>query len=135
MKPADNPLLGSSAHPPLYVAQGGGPYANTRRALEPLGLAPVRGKRVLLKPNVGRVASCGSGVVTNPQVVAAAIDAFREAGAEVAVGESPIVGVDVQEAFAAAGRPPLPSCVPRPAASTNPCTWYVMRHHRASVWL
>jgi uncharacterized protein (DUF362 family) len=35
--------------------------------------------------------------------VAAAIDAFREAGAEVAVGESPILGVKTQEAFDAAG--------------------------------
>ena len=103
MKPAGNPLLGSPAHVPVYVAQGDGPYANTRRALEPVGLLPVRGKRVLLKPNVGRVASGGSGIVTHSEVVAAAIDAFREAGAEVAVGESPIVGVDLQEAFAAAG--------------------------------
>ena len=58
---------------------------------------------MLLKPNVGRVAQPGSGIVTHPEVVAAAIDVFREAGAEVAVGESPIVGVDVQEAFVAAG--------------------------------
>jgi len=57
----------------------------------------------LLKPNVGRVACAGSGIVTHPEVVAAAIDAFREAGADVAVGESPIVGVNVEEAFAASG--------------------------------
>jgi uncharacterized protein (DUF362 family) len=87
----------------VYVAQGDGPYANTRRALEQVDLAPVRGRRVLLKPNVGRVACAGSGIVTHPEVVAAAIDAFRQAGAEVTVGESPIVGVDVEEAFAAAG--------------------------------
>jgi len=41
--------------------------------------------------------------VTNPQVVAAAIDAFRAAGAEVAIGESPITGVDLQKAFDASG--------------------------------
>jgi uncharacterized protein (DUF362 family) len=71
--------------------------------LESAGPLPVQGKRVLLKPNVGRVAPPGSGIVTHPEVIAAAIDVFREAGAEVAVGESPIVGVDVQEAFAVAG--------------------------------
>jgi uncharacterized protein (DUF362 family) len=71
--------------------------------LDCVDLSAVRGKRVLLKPNVGRVASAGSGIVTHPEVVAGAIDAFRDAGAEVAVGESPIVGVDVEEAFAAAG--------------------------------
>ena len=100
---ANNPLLASSTRPSVHVAQGGGPYANTRRALTLVDLRSVLGKRVLLKPNVGRVASPGSGIVTHPDVVAAAIDAFREAGADVAVGESPIVGVDVQEAFAASG--------------------------------
>ena len=57
--------------------------ANCRKALESVGSLPVRGKSVLLKPNVGRVASPGSGIVTHPEVVAAAIDFFREAGAEV----------------------------------------------------
>jgi uncharacterized protein (DUF362 family) len=87
----------------VQVAYGNGPYENTRRAMAGVDLGPVRGKRVLLKPNTGRIAGPGSGVVTHPEVVAAAIDLFREAGAEVAVGESPIVGVDVLEAFRASG--------------------------------
>ncbi|HUT88775.1 MAG TPA: DUF362 domain-containing protein [Thermoguttaceae bacterium] len=99
----DNPLLKSPAHPSVHVAQGSGPYANTRLALQSIDLSPVRGRRVLLKPNVGRVASPGAGITTHPDVVAAAIDAFREAGADVAVGESPIVGVRVHEAFEASG--------------------------------
>ena len=100
---ANSPLLRSSMHPSVHVAQGNGPYDNTRRALAAIDLLPVRGKRVLLKPNAGRVASRQSGVVTHADVVAAAIDAFREAGADVAIGESPIIGVDVQEAFEASG--------------------------------
>jgi len=96
-----------SAHGPtqplVSVARGEGPYANTRRALERIDLSAARGRRVLLKPNVGRVAAAGSGIVAHPQVVAAAIDAFREAGADVAVGESPIVGVAMREAYEAAG--------------------------------
>jgi len=87
----------------VYVAGGKGPYANTRCALAPLDLSPARGKRVLLKPNASRIAAPGDGVTTHPEVVAAAIDAFREAGAEVAVGESPIVGVRPLEAFEATG--------------------------------
>ncbi len=100
---SENPLLRSAKQPCVQVAHGQGPYANTRRALEPIDLSPARGKRVLLKPNAGRVAGVGSGIVTHPEVVAAAIDAFREAGAEVAIGESPIVGVRVQQAFEASG--------------------------------
>ena len=87
----------------VHVAHGVGPYANTRKALECVDLSGARGKRVLLKPNAGRIAPPESGVTTHPQVVAAAIDAMREAGAEVAIGESPIAGVRAQEAFEVTG--------------------------------
>jgi uncharacterized protein (DUF362 family) len=98
-----NPFLHSEGRPSVHVAGGNGPYRNTHAALEQVDLSPARGKRVLLKPNVARVAPPGAGITTHPQVVAAAIDVFREAGAEVAVGESPILGVKVDEAFEAAG--------------------------------
>ena len=93
----------SSTRPFVCVAQGNGAYANTRAALQPMDISPVYGKRVLLKPNAGRVAAPGGGITTHPDVIAAAIDTFRDAGADVAVGESPIVGVVVQEAFDASG--------------------------------
>ncbi|NVM21387.1 MAG: DUF362 domain-containing protein [Desulfobacterales bacterium] len=99
----DSPFLKLPTRPSVHVAAGDGPYANTRAALAQVDLSPSRGRRVLLKPNAGRVAPAGAGITTDPQVVAAAIDAFREDGAEVAVGESPIVGVKAQEAFDAGG--------------------------------
>jgi uncharacterized protein (DUF362 family) len=89
--------------PLVHVAGGNGPYANTRAVLKKMDLTIARGKRVLLKPNVGRVAAAGMGITTHPQVVAAAIDAFKDAGADVAVGESPIVGVKTAEAFETSG--------------------------------
>jgi uncharacterized protein (DUF362 family) len=49
------------------------------------------------------VARPGEGITTHPEVVGAAIDIFRQAGAEVAVGESPITGVDVLKAFESTG--------------------------------
>lgn len=85
------------------VTHGGEPYDNALKALECVDLTPVRGKRVLLKPNIGRLTAAGTGVNTHPQVIAAAIDVFRRAGADVAVGESPIVGVDVMKAFERSG--------------------------------
>jgi uncharacterized protein (DUF362 family) len=99
----ESPFRHSPGRPLVHVAGGDGPYANTRAALGQVDLSPARGKRVLLKPNIGRVAPPEAGITTHPQVVAAAIDAFREAGAEVAVGESPILGVKTHEAFDAAG--------------------------------
>jgi prephenate dehydratase len=98
-----NPLLPDRARPTVFVAGGKGPYANTRAALASLDLALVKSKRVLLKPNAGRIAAAGSGTTTHPQVVAAAIDALREAGALVSVGESPITGVHAAEALQSAG--------------------------------
>ncbi|MCX7933749.1 MAG: DUF362 domain-containing protein [Planctomycetota bacterium] len=89
--------------PAVAVAFAEGAYANVRRALAAFDLSACRGRRVLIKPNVGRAIAAGTGVVTDPQAVAAAVDAFREAGAEVAIGESPILGVPTLEAFAASG--------------------------------
>jgi uncharacterized protein (DUF362 family) len=85
------------------VAHGHGPYENTLAAIKGFRLDCAAGKRVLLKPNAGRLGKPGSGITTHPQVVAAAIDAFRKAGAEVAVGESPITGIDVNKAFETTG--------------------------------
>jgi uncharacterized protein (DUF362 family) len=103
----DNPFQHSPTRPSVYVAAGDGPYANTRAVLTQIDLSPARGKRVLLKPNAGRVAPPGVGVTTHPQVVVAALDAFIEAGADVAIGESPIVGVTAFEAFDAMGITPI----------------------------
>jgi len=99
----ENPLNPNPQSPEVHVAHGFDAYANTLAALKEVDLSPVKGKRVLLKPNIGRMSEFGSGVNTNPRVVAAAIDAFRAAGAEVAIGESPIAGVKTLEAFELAG--------------------------------
>ena len=100
---SDSPFRHSQTRPSVHVAGGDGPYGNTRTALAQMDLSPARGKRVLLKPNAGRVAPPGAGITTHPQVVAAAIDAFIEVGADVAVGESPILGVKTKDAFDAIG--------------------------------
>jgi len=93
----------SSSTPKIFVAGGDGPYKNTALLLQQIDLSFARGKQVLLKPNIGRAAEPDTGIVTNYMVVAAAIDAFQKAGAKVAVGESPIVGVDIEEAFKKSG--------------------------------
>jgi len=99
----DSPFKGASDKPEVFVSAGKGPYENTLNALKNLDLSPARGKRVLLKPNAGRLARAGDAVTTEPQVIAAAIDAFKEAGAEVSIGESPITGVKALEAFEECG--------------------------------
>ncbi|MHC4646156.1 MAG: DUF362 domain-containing protein [Planctomycetota bacterium] len=89
--------------PSVFWASGDGPYNNTRKALANIDLSASKNKRVLLKPNVGRNVEPKTGITTHPQVVAGAIDAFREAGADVSVGESPITGVKVFDAFESSG--------------------------------
>lgn len=90
--------------PFVSVAGKSGPYINVIEALSQLDLSSLKGKSILIKPNVGRIAPPESGYNTNPDAVAAIIDVFRKAGAgEIVVGESPIVGVDVFEAFRRAG--------------------------------
>ncbi|MBN1306846.1 MAG: DUF362 domain-containing protein [Chitinispirillaceae bacterium] len=100
----ENPFRHPSRKPRITIAADHGPYRNTLDALAGLNLAAASGKRILLKPNIGRIAEPYSGVITNPQVVAAAIDAFRAAGAaEIAVGDSPITGVKMEQAFEKSG--------------------------------
>jgi len=93
----------SSDQPQIFVAGGNGPYQNTASLLQKFDLSFAKGKRVLLKPNLGRSAKPDTGIITNPMIIAAAIDAFQKAGAKVAVGESPIVGVNINEAFEESG--------------------------------
>jgi prephenate dehydratase/uncharacterized protein (DUF362 family) len=104
-----NPFRRDPTAPPcVAVVAGRGPYRNTIEALAGFDLSPVKGRRVLLKPNIGRIADASSGVITNHQVIAAAIDAFRAAGAaEVAVGDSPITGVSMGDAFEKSGIGPV----------------------------
>ena len=97
--PSGNPFVTGNEGPRVYVTQGPDAYDNTQRALEALDLSGLKGTKILLKPNIGRPASPGAGVTTNPQVIAAAIDVFVQAGARVAIGESPILGVNLQEAY------------------------------------
>ena len=99
----NSPFLQNAARPSVQVQWGLGPYENTKAALSKMDLSAARGKRVLLKPNAGRLAAEDSGVVTNSQVVAAVIDAFRAAGAEVAIGESPIIGIKTMAAYEQCG--------------------------------
>ncbi|HNR35093.1 MAG TPA: DUF362 domain-containing protein, partial [Candidatus Hydrogenedentes bacterium] len=96
---APNPFEVDKAAPRVFVTWGAGPYENTRNVLQRIDLSPAAGRRVLLKPNAGRLVEPLKGVNTHPEVIAAAIDAFREAGADVAIGESPITGVKALEAF------------------------------------
>ncbi len=89
---------------PVGIAKGKNPYETTYEALGKLPPPPVRGLRVLLKPNVSRLLSYTQGATTHPQVLAAAIDYFNDCGAaEIAVGESPITGVRMPEAYAVCG--------------------------------
>ncbi len=101
--PDRSPFTADPRRPRVRVCAGRGAYENTAAVLEDFDLAPARGKRVLVKPNVGRMARPGDAVTTHPGVVAAVVDAFRATGADVVIGESPIVGVDISAAFASGG--------------------------------
>jgi len=88
----------------VRVVKGKDPYQITRKALQEFRLPDLKGKRVLIKPNAGRLASPGQGVTTHPRVVEATLDHLKEAGVnDIAIGESCIFGVKAQEAFQRTG--------------------------------
>ncbi|MGO8748078.1 MAG: DUF362 domain-containing protein [Thermoguttaceae bacterium] len=105
---------------PVFLARGqryDGPLADTiRRGLLEVGFDPamVRGRRVLLKPNLVEPTRESPHATTHPAVVVAAADVFRGWGAEVAVGEGPghvrdsemaLVESGLDDALRAAGLP------------------------------
>lgn len=80
---------------PVFLAGGqryDGPLEQTiRDGLEAVGIsaAAVRGRRVLLKPNLVEPNRTAPHVTTHPAVVLATAEVFRKWGAEVCVGEAP----------------------------------------------
>jgi uncharacterized protein (DUF362 family) len=80
---------------PVFVARNqryDGPLEQTiREGLIATGLDPagLRGKRVLLKPNLVEPSRKSPQMTTHPAVILAAAEVFRGWGAEVAVGEGP----------------------------------------------
>ncbi len=96
-------LLDTAEYPVVDVGFGSNAYEVTRRTLASLHLTRVYGAKVLLKPNAGRMAARASGIDTHPDVLAATIDAFKDAGAQVSVGDSPIAGVRSLEALEICG--------------------------------
>lgn len=88
----------------VVVLKGNKPYQITKKALEHFDFKDFRRKNILIKPNAARVASPGEGITTHPEVVKAAIDHFREKGAnQIIIGESCIFGMTSEEAFKSTG--------------------------------
>ena len=88
----------------VAIVCGCGPLNNAKHALLSLPLQKIRNSSVLIKPNIGRAAIPGQGINTHPEAIAGVIEALIEAGAShIAIGESPIVGVETVDAFSRAG--------------------------------
>ena len=56
--------------PLVSIAGGEGPYNNILKSISRLDLSGLKGKKVLIKPNCGRIAQEGAGITTHPQAVA-----------------------------------------------------------------
>lgn len=88
----------------VVVTKGRDPYENTREALSQISFSPLGEKRILLKPNAARLMTPEQGGTTHPAVVAAVIDHLRQCGCrDISIGESPVLGVKVEEAFQLTG--------------------------------
>lgn len=74
------------------------------KGIRSLGTALDQKRTAIIKPNIVRGASPGSGIVTHPVVVEAIIDALRDRGTEdIIIGELSAIGVDTLEAFETSG--------------------------------
>ena len=88
----------------VSIAGKNGPLMNVKTALAVLDLNGIRGKSILIKPNLGRAARPGQGYNTHPLAIAGVIEMMKDAGAaKIVIGESPLVGIDTMEAFSKGG--------------------------------
>lgn len=88
----------------IYVVAKKGALLNAKEALSNLDLSHIKGKTVLIKPNIGRLVEPEKGINTHPLAIAGVIEALLDAGAkDIAIGESPILGVNTMDAFAKSG--------------------------------
>ncbi|MHA1791648.1 MAG: DUF362 domain-containing protein [Promethearchaeota archaeon] len=75
-----------------------------KQALDAIRVPDLTGKRVLLKPNVGRQVEPYIGVNTNPKVVEAVFHYLKERhDAEFFIGDSPIISTNTRDAFKQSG--------------------------------
>ncbi|MBN1997321.1 DUF362 domain-containing protein [candidate division KSB1 bacterium] len=81
-----------------------GPFENVKNALKQIDLSLLKNKRILIKPNIGRVAKPEQGYNTHPLAIAGLIETLKELPvSKIAIGESPIVGLDTFKAFERGG--------------------------------
>ncbi|MBN1598255.1 MAG: DUF362 domain-containing protein [Bacteroidales bacterium] len=90
--------------PVVSISGKRGPFNNVVDALSRIDLNFLGGKRILIKPNIGRAASPGRGYNTHPQAIAGVLEVIKQVNTlKVAIGESPLVGIDTMEAFKKGG--------------------------------
>ncbi len=93
-----------NSKPIVSIAGKQGPFKNVLTALERIDLSCIKGKSVIIKPNIGRKALPEHGYNTHPLAVAGVIEAIRKyEPSKIAIGESPLVGINTFEAFQKAG--------------------------------
>jgi uncharacterized protein (DUF362 family) len=96
-----SPLIGD-----VYVSFGENGYETTREVLRklPFDFSLLKSKRILVKPNAGRLVAPRLGINTSPEVVAGVLDFLLEMEIkDIFVGESCILGVKPLEALEKCG--------------------------------
>lgn len=88
----------------VVIEHGNNPARQAYQALNKVFTHQAQGKKVLLKPNLGRIGEPKSGLCTHPEVIRGLIKFFQDQGAkDIYVGDGALVGVDVWLAAESSG--------------------------------
>lgn len=88
----------------VVVRKDGNPTAAVRAVLAALDLPDLAGKKILLKPNLGRLTRNDAGIVTRTPVIAAIVDFFQARGwRNLFLGDSPILGLKIADIYQRTG--------------------------------
>jgi len=93
------------SRPKVSIHHGDSPSVMAKEALsEAVRPDTIKGKKVLVKPNIGFKSEPASGIVTHPEIVSGVLEWAKKAGAaDIVVGDSCIYGVNPADAFVSSG--------------------------------
>lgn len=90
--------------PIVSIAKNENVWIAVKSALDLITLPDLNGKKILLKPNVGRETNPKLGINTNPEVVESIFEYLNNKyNADFFIGDSPIIGSETKKAFLQSG--------------------------------
>ena len=88
----------------VYIEKNDNAYSGIINLLKKIELPDLSKKKILIKPNLGRLVESGTGVITNTEAIEGMIDFFQNHNCKnLFIGDSPIIGLKIADIYQKTG--------------------------------